>query len=285
MNIRSQPINLLHLKFFYDAVMLKSVSAAASKNFVTQSAISQGISKLEKILGVEIVTHSRQNFGLTAEGRIVFEHAKKLFLSVNEMHDKIEEFQGSMSGSLCFACTNSLAMSFIAETYEKARQLFPLLELKPRLGGFQFIQTALKNADVEFAIVVDSPDFKAYSKQVLKKGQFHLYKHKNAKAKSLESGLLVDDEEGMYVSHFLEQYEKEYKKKLPIQAELGGWEVVARFTEKNIGYGFFPDYVASRYCLIQPCKLSLTPFQYEIAVIYPKGHKLSRAASAFIELF
>src|SRR5215469_12202989 len=95
-------INMYHLKFFYDAATLKSVSDAAKKNFVTQSAISQGIAKLEKTLGVEIVTHSRQNFALTSEGKVVYEQAKAIFRAVDEMHDKLHEFQGKIGGELHF---------------------------------------------------------------------------------------------------------------------------------------------------------------------------------------
>jgi LysR family transcriptional regulator, carnitine catabolism transcriptional activator len=44
-------INLMHLKFFCDAVTFSSISEAAKRNYVTQSAVSQAIAKLEQILG------------------------------------------------------------------------------------------------------------------------------------------------------------------------------------------------------------------------------------------
>lgn len=40
-------LNLTYLKYFFDAVELGSLTASAKANFVTQSAISQGIIKLE----------------------------------------------------------------------------------------------------------------------------------------------------------------------------------------------------------------------------------------------
>ena len=44
------PFNVNHLKFFFDAASLGSVSKAAKKNYVSQSAISQGIKNLENVL-------------------------------------------------------------------------------------------------------------------------------------------------------------------------------------------------------------------------------------------
>jgi len=43
--------NLQHLKYFYDTIRLKGVSQAALENHVSQSAVSQGIAKLEICLG------------------------------------------------------------------------------------------------------------------------------------------------------------------------------------------------------------------------------------------
>ena len=45
-------INLIHLKFFCDAVVYESITEAAKMNYISQSAVSQAITKLESIFGV-----------------------------------------------------------------------------------------------------------------------------------------------------------------------------------------------------------------------------------------
>jgi DNA-binding transcriptional LysR family regulator len=88
---------------------------SGKKNFVTQSAISQGIAKLEKVIGVQLVTHSRSNFQLTEEGRIVFEQAGEVFKALQALQDKIQDGKKEITGELLFSCTNSLGMSFILD--------------------------------------------------------------------------------------------------------------------------------------------------------------------------
>ena len=44
------PINLIYLKYFCDAVRLKSISQAAKANFVTQSAVSPSNHKTRTLL-------------------------------------------------------------------------------------------------------------------------------------------------------------------------------------------------------------------------------------------
>ncbi len=55
-------LNLIYLKYFCDAVKHGSVSGSARENFVSQSAISQGIIQLEKSLGKELMTHQANRF-------------------------------------------------------------------------------------------------------------------------------------------------------------------------------------------------------------------------------
>lgn len=60
-------LNLNNLRYFYDAAEAEGISEAARRNFVTQSAVSQGIQKLEMALGISLITHQRNCFKLTAE--------------------------------------------------------------------------------------------------------------------------------------------------------------------------------------------------------------------------
>ena len=118
-------INLLHLRFFCDAVSCGSISEAAKNNYVTQSAVSQAIAKLEISLGIALLVHTRQKFQVTEEGKIVFEQARYIFKAVQNIHDSIKQNKETITGSLKFVSTNSLGMSFIADIYKKMRVEFP----------------------------------------------------------------------------------------------------------------------------------------------------------------
>jgi LysR family transcriptional regulator, carnitine catabolism transcriptional activator len=98
---------------------------------------------------------------------------------------------------------------------------------------------------------------------------------------------MVDYFEGMHVKDLHDHFVQSNRSQLKINAELAGWEVVARFTEMNIGIGFFPDYITAnnRYPTIKPHPREIPSFEYEICAIYNKGEKLSRAACAFIDQF
>ena len=153
-------INLTHLRYFYDAVLLKSISAAARENFVSQSAISQSIVKLEHSLQVILTTHQRQNFRLTEEGRAVFEEAKRIFTAVDSLKERLSSMKGEITGSVIFACTNAIAQYFLPAGYLKMRGQYPQVQVKFHRGSLQFIHDSLKNEKVGFALALDAPEFK-----------------------------------------------------------------------------------------------------------------------------
>jgi len=280
-------LNLLHLKYFCDAVVNKSISEAAKLNFVSQSAVSQAISKLEISLGVRVVLHTRQKFQVTEEGMIVFEQARHVFKAIQDIQEKIHLNHDVVTGSINFVSTHSLGMSVIPKTYQKMRSSYPHVEISYRCGNLNFIRNALRQGEAEFAIVVYDQDFAQFEKHPLKKGCFHLYQNKEAPLTLLEVGILVDSSTGMHVESLRDWFFHSGRAELKIQTQLSGWEVVARFTEMNIGIGFFPDYIVehNRYPHLQLFPIDLPAFEYEICAIHNKGEKLSRAACAFLDQF
>ena len=181
--------------------------------------------------------------------------------------------------------TKSLGMSFFASTYTKIKENLPHIELHFDMSGKNQIRTQLKREQIEFAIVVyDHANFSQFTKHTIKKGRFNLYQAKSSTLEFQEQELFIDEREGMYI-HQLREYLVENDYPLTMK-DIGGWELVAHFTNIGLGIGFFPDYIAAgnRYLNIKPYPLDL-PFEYEIAAIYNKSTKLSRAAHAVIDQF
>ena len=69
--------------------------------------------------------------------------------------------------------------------------------------------------------------------------------------------------------------------------EINSWEVIANLVEKDVGCGFFPDYLAlnpKRTNLIKPCELGLNPIPYNLMVALPKREVLSRNGQLFVSI-
>lgn len=71
-------MNIEELKYFLNVAKIKSISKVANSSHISQSALSQQLSKLEKKLDVTVFKRSNKGVELTTEGKIVFKYSEKI---------------------------------------------------------------------------------------------------------------------------------------------------------------------------------------------------------------
>jgi DNA-binding transcriptional LysR family regulator len=89
-------MNLRFVEAYYWAVSLKSVTRAAEKLFITQSALSSRIAALEEELGVLLLDRRDKQFRVTSVGMRFHVYAQRLL----ELQRQIKLELGSPTGSL-----------------------------------------------------------------------------------------------------------------------------------------------------------------------------------------
>ncbi len=275
-------LNLSNLKYFYDAVETESISESARRNFITQSAVSQGIQKLEKALGISLITHQRNCFKLTPEGQNVFFLTQQIFKTLKAITDVAQDHLDVVSGQVNIACTQSIAMNLISDALQKTKQIYPQVSVKMKIAKMENIGLLLKRGLMDLAVVVESEVCDQFDKHVVRKGFFHLYAKSGIQG-NIDEGVFVDHSSGLFVDRLCEMYRKSCKKELKILQELDSWQVLAKCAQNGIGYCFLPDFLLcdDTSMLIVD---SIKPIPYRIVAIYPKGVHLTRAAKALLEL-
>lgn len=84
-------MNIEYLKNFYKVATAKSMTKVANDSHITQSALSQQISKLEKDLNCTLLKRSNKGVELTENGKIVYQYADNIIRTVDMMRQKLEE--------------------------------------------------------------------------------------------------------------------------------------------------------------------------------------------------
>jgi DNA-binding transcriptional LysR family regulator len=122
-------VNLRFVEAFYWAVTLKSVTRAAEKLFVTQSALSSRIAALEEELGVLLLDRRDKQFRLTIAGQRFHRHAERLLNLQREI--RAELGSGVERGaSLRLGVIESVLHSWLIEWLQRLRREHPLLQLE-----------------------------------------------------------------------------------------------------------------------------------------------------------
>jgi len=122
-------MNLRFVEAFYWVASLKSISRAADKLFLTQSAMSSRISTLEDELGVLLLDRRDKQFKLTVAGARFLVYANKLL----ELQREVKAEMGSgtqLAVSIRIGAIESVLHTWLIPWLEKLRQEQPELELE-----------------------------------------------------------------------------------------------------------------------------------------------------------
>jgi DNA-binding transcriptional LysR family regulator len=122
-------MNLRFVEAFYWVATLKSVSRAAEKLFITQSAMSSRIAALEDELGVQLLDRRDKQVRLTAAGSRFLVMAERLLSLQREIRDEMGRSADS-SVSLRIGAIESVLHSWLIDWVREMRAAHPGLELE-----------------------------------------------------------------------------------------------------------------------------------------------------------
>ena len=275
-------LSLLQIRYFYDTVRLKSVSQAAKFNCVTQSAVSQGIFKLEKLLKIQLLTHCRNKIKVTAKGEQFFQHCQTVIQSMKELEHAVFDASNEYFGQITFACSHSIAQSILNKVFQQFKAQAPQVYVKMLLGHTGIIKEWIKQGRVEFGLILDNDDLMMLDCETLYSGNFTVFQSIDR-----DESIPIDcifPEPRAEIFTIKKYFHDRYKKELKTSLEVNSWEVIANLVEMDIGFGFFPDYLMlnpMRRQLIKPCHLDISPIPYQLMLALPKNEQLSRNGQLF----
>lgn len=261
---------------------LGGVSNAGKANYVTQSAISQAIAKLEKSLGKSLVAHHPNRFRLTPEGEKVYERAAEILRKIIEFKEDLNQPE---IGSLEFACTYSFAVSNIPKYLQKFKQAYPTTAINFFLGKNSDIKQMLKKGMIDFGIGPDEGDLEDHDHHDLHRGFFNLYVSSKVK-KHAQLDFILAEGDCRDSAFFRQTYCKHYGKMPKVALEVSSWEIIANLTVEGLGIGYFPDYIAlGKKEMLKKYEIKLPSFPYSIKAFFPKGMKLRKSSEIFLSYF
>lgn len=281
-------ISLNHLKYFQDAAVLHSLTAAAERNRVSTSAVSQAIKSLESYFNVELLQHSRNRFTLTPEGTALLEKSYELFAANQTLEDELKRGKNAATGSVSFATQQSIAHHLLPQFMAEMYKNYPRLQIQMKLATTDTVKTWLQTNEIEFGISVDNIEQHDFVSVPIYKGEFIFVESNRKKTDARHTRRFItpgaSTKEAM---EFHKHYRSVYGEPPQIQMDIKSWGVVKRFAELGIGTGFIPDYLLrceTSSTGLRTVDLKLPPVEYSInAFYYGKRAKLSKNCQLFLD--
>ena len=279
-------LSLVHLRYFRDAALLGGIGPAAKRNFVSPSAVSQAIKSLESYLDAELLEHAKNQFVLTAQGKVLLEKCHAVFASAETLEDEIKSTKGSMKGEVIFATQQSIAHYVLPGYITEMNAQYPEIKSNIRLATTDVVHHWVVDRTVDFGLSVDNFGEHDLMTVPMYTGSFIFVEGRHLPKKiDTHRGFVLPGEYTRESRVFKAGYQKKFQKAPNILLEIKSWGVIKKLAETGFGVGLIPDYLYKfdRNQTVREVSMDLPKISYSINAYYcKKRQKLSRQSQAFL---
>ncbi|HXK99509.1 MAG TPA: LysR family transcriptional regulator [Acetomicrobium sp.] len=142
-------MTLQQLRTFLAVCDEMSITGAASRLFITQSAVSQQIKALEEEFEIKLFDKRGRRICITSDGKVFFEIAKKIIEKADSIADKLKATKSLEVGSLNLASTHHLAQYLLMK---------PLIEFHKRHSKIDLTLQSLDAHEIRSAVEAKAVD-------------------------------------------------------------------------------------------------------------------------------
>jgi DNA-binding transcriptional LysR family regulator len=283
------------LKVFCDLAETKSFTKAAQINSVTQSAVSQTISALERRFKSLLIERSKKNFRLTPEGEVFYDYSKRILQTCDALHSKLQEIEDVISGNIRVATVYSIGLHVLPPYVTTFLKRYPSVNVHVEYKrDNQVYENVLGNV-VDLGLVAyptRDPRLEVVSLRTDKlvlicHPQHPFAEKKSIKVKALNGQKFINFEKDIPTCKALEKIFKEHRVKVDQVMQFDNIETVKRAVEIDSGVAIVPQETITQEVAKETLKaveLENGAYSRPLAVIYKKSKVLSPAIKHFITM-
>ncbi|HEY5914485.1 MAG TPA: LysR family transcriptional regulator [Verrucomicrobiae bacterium] len=282
------------LKVFCDLAESESFSKAARINGVTQSAVSQTVSALEKQFKSLLVERSKKNFRLTAEGDVVYDYAKRILQGYGAIQSKLQELKHEIAGEVRVAAVYSIGLHDLPPYVKRFLKDHPTVKLHIQLRREDKAHEDVISNLVDVGLVAYPTHDPQVDVVLLRKDPLVLACHplhplaklKMIKIKQLGGQKFVSFEPDMPTRKAVDRILKDQGAKVEHVLEFDNIETLKRAVENGAGVAILGEETIRQevaHHTLAAVRLEGNPMR-QLGAIYKKGKVLSPAMKVFIAL-
>jgi DNA-binding transcriptional LysR family regulator len=283
------------LKVFCDLAETESFTKAAQINSVTQSAVSQQISALERIFKSLLIERSKKKFRLTREGQTLYDYSKQIIQTYESLHSQLQELKDIISGTIRVATIYSIGLHDLPPYVKKFMKIYPTVNVHVEYRrSNQVYEDVLGNVvdmglvaypvkDVKLEII----PLRKEPLVVITHPNHPFAKQKSVKLRALSGQSIIGFEPDIPTRKALDKILREYDVDVKLVMEFDNVETVKRAVEIDAGISIVPEGTVlqeiSKQTLVA-IPIADGDFFRPLAAIYKKNKVLSPAMKQFLAI-
>lgn len=272
----------------------KSFTKAAQELYMTQSAVSQSISKLEKELEIQLFYRTSKGIVLTNEGELLNEHINSALGMIHAAEEKILEFKTLKTGQLRVGVGDTISRYFLLPYLEEFHERYPGVKLNILNGTTSEICDFIKSGKADVGICnlpvsdehLQVTPIKEIQDIFVCGEQYKELAKEPIRLEYLMGMPLIFLEKKSNSRMFMENFLKKKGFHVSPVFELGSHDLVLEFTKINLGISCVIKEFSKAYLErgdVFEITLEEEIPKRSIGICYLKHVPLSRAAKKFVE--
>ena len=281
------------LKVFCDLAETKSFTKAAQINSVTQSAVSQQISSLERIFKSLLIERSKKKFRLTREGQVLYDYSKQIIQTYESLHSKLQDLKDIISGTIRVATIYSIGLHDLPPYVKKFMKSYPTVNVHVEYSRANQVYDDVFSNIVDMGLVAYPVKDSKLEIIPLRKEPLvfichphHPFaRHKSVKLKMLTDEQFIGFEPDIPTRKALDKILREHGVEVKHVMEFDNVETVKRAVEIEAGIAIVPIGTVTQEInknTLAAVQIEDGEFYRPLAAIYKKNKVLSPAMKQFL---
>jgi LysR family transcriptional regulator, transcriptional activator of the cysJI operon len=283
------------LKVFCDLAETESFTKAAQINEVTQSAVSQQISSLERQFKSLLIERSKKKFRLTREGQVLYDYSKQIIQTYDALHSKLQEIKDIISGTIRVATIYSIGLHDLPPYIKRFLKDYATVNVHVEYRRANQVYEDVLGNVVDLGLVAYPTRDSKLEIISLRKDPLLLICHpqhpfarqKSMRLKAVAGQKFVNFEPDIPTRKALDKIFREHGVEVHNVMEFDNIETVKRAVEIDAGVSIVPESTVSQEIANQTLaavRLDDGEFFRPLAVLYKKNKVLSPAMKQFIAI-
>ncbi|MDD3369495.1 MAG: LysR family transcriptional regulator [Lachnospiraceae bacterium] len=130
----------------------KSITKAAKALYISQSALSHYLQKVEMEVGTELFDRSATPITLTQAGKCYMESARKILTEHNQLEKEIRDITKHMTGTLTIGTSLERAAGMIPKIIVEFQKRYPGIEIKLLTKSAEKLKVDLREGIVDLLL-------------------------------------------------------------------------------------------------------------------------------------
>lgn len=281
------------LKVFCDLAETESFTKAAQINQVTQSAVSQQISSLERLFKSLLIERSKKHFRLTREGQVLYDYSKQVLHTYDTLQHKLQEVKEVISGTIRIATIYSVGLHDLPPFVKKFLKSYPTVNVHVEYRRANQVYEDVIGNVVDLGLVAYPVRDNKLEIVPLRKDplvlichpQHSLAKSRSLPLKALSGQKFIGFEPDIPTRKALDRILKDHSVQVQHVMEFDNIETVKRAVEIDAGVAIVPHGTVLQELTKQTLarvELDGGSFYRPLAAIYKKNKVLSPAMKEFL---